>query len=155
MASKGNKENWIGLLTFGFFILLLASFFVINPEYWSKILGFLESFELRKIVGVPILPHPTGSHSEVYQAITHFCLVFGLFQFFVLALRFFIKSSLSKISETASNIVFWLGASFVFNILLAEGTIWWFNCIGGIIAVLGFSIIVRSLITIFFWRINH
>lgn len=155
MTRRGNQENWIGLLTFGFFIMLFASFFVIIPNYWDKIIGFLESFELKKMVGVPILPHPTGSHNEIYQAITQFCLIFGLFQFFVLALRLFIKSSLTKTSETASNIVFWLGASYVFNILLAEGTGWWFNCIGGIITVLGFSIIVRSLITIFLLRRNH
>jgi len=150
--TKSSRENWIGLLTFGFFIMIFAIFFVIIPDFWDKVVAFFESFKLDEIVGISIFPHPTGSHSEIYQAITQFCLVFGLFQFFILALRLFIKSSLTKISETVSNIVFWLGASYIFNILLAEGTGWWTNSIGGIIAVLGFSIIVRSLIVLLFWH---
>lgn len=149
-----DREKWIGLLTFGFFIMLLAMFFVIIPNYWDKVIAFFESFELKEIVAIQIFPHPTGSHPEIFQAVTQFCLVFGLFQIFILVLRLFIKSSLTKISETVSNIVLWLGASYIFNILLTEGTDWWFNSIGGLIAVLGFSLIARSIIILLFRRRN-
>jgi len=153
MPRSSSRENWIGLLSFGFFIMLFALFFVIVPDYGNKVLDFFKSFQLEEILNnIRILPYPTGSHPEIYQAVMQFCLVFGLFQFFVLALRCYVKSSITKISETISNIVLWLGASYVFNLLLTEGTSWWVNFIGGIIAVLGFSLIARSLIILMFWR---
>lgn len=153
MPRGSSRENWIGLLSFGFFIMLFALFFVIVPDYGNKVLAFVNSFRLEKILNdVPILPHPTGSHPEIYQAAMQFCLVFGLFQFFILALRYYVKSSITKISETISNIVLWLGASYVFNLLLTNDTGWWVNFIGGIIAVSGFSLIARSLIILMFWR---
>ncbi|TET56167.1 hypothetical protein E3J51_05380 [Candidatus Bathyarchaeota archaeon] len=153
MPRSSSRENWIGLLSFGFFIMLFALFFVIVPDYGNKVLDFFKSFQLEEILNnIRILPYPTGSHPEIYQAAMQFCLVFGLFQFFVLALRCYVKSSITKISETISNIVLWLGASYVFNLLLTEGTSWWVNFIGGIIAVLGFSLIARSLIILMFWR---
>ena len=149
-----SREKWIGILTFGFFIMLFALFFVIIPDYWDKIMAFFGSFELKEIGAIPIFPQPTGSHPEVYQAVTQFCLVFGLFQIFILVLRLFIKSPLTKISETVSNIITWLGTSYVFNILLTEGTDWWSNSIGGLIAVLGLSLIARSIIILLFKRRN-
>ncbi len=145
-----SREKWIGILTFGFFIMLFALFFVMIPDYWDKIMAFFGSFELKEIGAIPIFPTPTGRHPEIYQAVTQFCLIFGLFQIFILVLRLFIKSPLTKISETGSNIVTWLGASYVFNILLTEGTGWWVNSIGGLIVVLGLSLIVRSIIIILF-----
>ena len=153
MPRGSSRENWIGLLSFGFFIMLFALFFVIVPDYGDKVLTFFKSFQLGEILNnVRILPHPTGSHPEIYQSAMQFCLVFGLFQFFALAIRCYIRSSITKISETISNIVLWLGASYVFNLLLTNGTGWWVNFIGGIIAVLGFSLIARSLIILMFWR---
>ena len=153
MSGTNSRESWIGLLSFGFFIMLFALFFLIIPDYGNKVLAFFRSFQLGEILpNIKVLPHPTGSHLEIYQAAMQFCLIFGLFQFFILALRGTIKSSVAKISETISSIILWLGASYVFNILLDEGTGWWVNFIGGIIAVLGFSLITRSLVVLLFWR---
>jgi hypothetical protein len=79
-----------------------------------------------------------------------FCLIYGVFQLFIMALRFSFRSSLRKIAETASNIVLWLGAAYMFS-LLNSGSVEWFPFLGGIITVAGFSIIVRSLTVLLFW----
>lgn len=145
------RDNWIGLLSFGFFIMLFALFFIIVPNYWDNVVDFLEDFKLKEVASNVFLPAPQGHHQVVYQTVVNFCIVFGLFQFFILALRFYFRSSVSKVAETVSNIVLWLGAAYMFNLLLSR-TATWFPFIGGLIAIAGFSIVARSLTKLLFWR---
>jgi len=151
---RDRRENWIGLLSFGFFVMLFALFFVIVPNYYAEVLAFFEDFELRNITDNVLLPAPThvNEHHVVYETVMRFCIVFGLFQFFVLALRLNFKSHMNKVAETTSNIVLWLGAAYMFNLLLSEAIKKWFPFIGGIIAVVGVSLIARSLVVLAFWR---
>ena len=147
------RENWISLLSFGFFILLFALYFIIVPNYYTKVSEFFNDFlKLKPVPNVPevSLPFPENSHPIVYGTVMQFCLVFGIFQFFILALRLSFKSYMRKIAETISNIVTWLGAAYMFNVLLSGVT--WFSFLGGMIAVLGFSLIARSLMILLFWR---
>lgn len=150
------RDNWIGLLSFGFFILLIALFFIIVPDYYTKVSRFFEDFiALKPVPGVSNiqLPFPEHPHPVVYETVMRFSIIFGLFQFFVLALRFYFKSSASRMAETISNIVIWLGAAYMFNLLFIEA-VEWFPFLGGLIAVLGFSIIARSLSLLLLWRIK-
>jgi hypothetical protein len=149
-------------MSFGFFILLFALFFIIVPDYYTKVSEFLNDFlTLKPIPGLSNiqLPFPEDPHPVVYETVMRFCLVFGFFQFFILALRFYFKSSVKKMAETISNIVSWLGAAFMFNLLFIKTvehtqTEFWFPFLGGLIAVLGFSLIARSLALLLFWRIK-
>jgi len=155
-VTHDRRDNWIGLLSFGFFILLFALFFIIVPDYYIEVSRFFEDFlTLRPVPWVSNiqLPYPKNPHTVVYETVMRFCIIFGLFQFFVLALRFYFKSSASRMAETISNIVIWLGAAYMFNLLFIDA-VDWFPFLGGLIAVLGFSIIVRSLSLLLFWRIK-
>ena len=148
------RENWIGLLSFGFFIMLFALFFVIVPDYYTKVMDFFQSFELQEISGNILLPAPVGQHPVVYNAVMQFCIIFGIFQFAILGLRLYFKSPVNKMAETTSNIVVWLGAAYMFSLLHARalGAPEWFRFLGGIIAVLGLSLIIRSIIILIFWK---
>jgi hypothetical protein len=145
------RENWLGLLSFGFFLMLFALFFVIVPNYGEEVMEFFRSFELQEISPNVYLPAPQDNHLVVYETIMRFCMVFGLFQFAILALRFYFRSPVSKVAETISNIVWWLGAAYAFNLLLLK-TLEWFPFIGALIVVGGSSIIVRSIVMLLFWR---
>lgn len=145
------RDNWIGLLSFGFFIMLFALFFIIVPNYGKEVERFLGSFKLKEVASNVFLPAPEGNHQVVYQTVTNFCIVFGLFQFFILALRLHFKSSVSKMAETVSNIVLWLGAAYMFNLLSRTQTSW-FPFIGGLIAIVGLSLVARNLTKLLFWR---
>ncbi len=105
VVSTDRKDNWIALLSFGFFIMLFALFFIIVPNYYDKVSDFFNSFKLQEVASNVLLPAPTRHHQVVYETVMRFCLVFGLFQFFVLALRFYFGSSIRKMAETISNIV--------------------------------------------------
>jgi hypothetical protein len=139
------------VLSFGFFIMLFALFFIIVPDYGKEVEDFIGSFKLKEVASNVFLPTPEGPHQVVYQTVTSFCIVFGLFQFFALALRLYFRSSVSKVAETISNIVLWLGAAYMFNVLRL-GAVTWFPFIGGLVVVVGLSIIARSLIKLLFWR---
>lgn len=153
--SYDRRENWIGLLSFGFFIMLFAMFFVIVPNYYTEVLDFFKDFKLQEVASNLYLPAPVHHHPVVYDTVMRFCIVFGLFQFFVLTLRFYFKSSLSKVAETISNIVLWLGAAYMFLLLSIKPQDFWFPFFGGIIAVIGFSIIARSLAVLLFSIYRH
>jgi len=84
----------------------------------------------------------------LYSAVTHFSLIWGLFQIASLALRFVVGSPFSKKAETASNLVFWLGASYLISTLLNEMTTrtTWFVFWAEIIMLIGVSLIIRAII---------
>ena len=79
---QDKKSNWIGLLSFGFFILLFALFFIIVPDYSSKVTDFFKDFELVEIALNFYLPAPLHRHPLVYETVMRFCIIFGFFQFF-------------------------------------------------------------------------
>jgi hypothetical protein len=151
MASQ-KDENWFGLLSFGVFILLFALFFVIVPNYWSLVEEFFRDFKFEEVASNVVFPVPQGHHPVVYETIMRFCVVFGLFQFVVLALRLYFRSKVNKVAETVSNIVIWLGAAYMFNLLLLKPVDFWFPFLGGLIVVFGVSLIVRSVVTLLPWR---
>ena len=131
--------------------MLFALFFLIVPDYGTKVMDFLGDIKFREVASSVSLPAPGTHHAVVYQTVTNFCLVFGLFQFFVLALRLYFRSSVSKAAETVSNIVLWLGAAYMFNLLLLRDATW-FPFVGGLIAIGGLSLVARSLTKLLFWR---
>lgn len=132
--------------------MLFALFFLIVPNYGDKVAEFFTDFKLKEIAPNFFLPAPEHPHPVVYETVMQFSLIFGIFQFFILGLRLYIRSTLSRIAETVSNIVFWLGAGYMFYLLTWNPVRFWFPFIGGIIAVIGFSIVARSLVTLLFWR---
>ncbi len=84
----------------------------------------------------------------LYSAVTQFSLIWGLFQIVILALRIVVDSPFSKKAETASNLVFWLGASYLISTLLNETTTveTWFVFWAEVIMLIGVSLIVRAII---------
>jgi len=141
-----------------FFFILVGSLFITTPALFERITSFFSSFGIAQVPNTPIfLPAPTSPnvHSLVYLAVTQFSLVWGLFQAFILALRFIFGSSLDKKAETASNIVFWLGASYLVSVFLNDTTsiTIWFEFWALLIMLIGLSMIARAIILMF--RIRH
>jgi hypothetical protein len=146
------RESLFSAISAGFFFVLVGIIFVITPNLFDKIVTFFRDFD---IVTVPhtrnfFLPAPAflSAHSVVYLAVTQFCLVWGFFQVSILALRFVAHSPLDKKAETASNIVFWLGASYLVSTYLYESAtlVKWFVFWSLIIMLIGVSLIVRAII---------
>jgi predicted Kef-type K+ transport protein len=77
-----------------------------------------------------------------------FCLVFGVFQIVILALRFVFRDSVERKAETVSGVVFWLGVA-VFLGLLANGSLGWFSFIAGFVVSVGLSVVARNIVRLF------
>lgn len=148
-SSSKDREGLFSAISAGFFFILVGAIFVTAPNLFDNIIAFFRGFD---IVSVPhtgnlVLPAPVSpsAHSDVYSAVTKFSLIWGLYQIAILAFRFIAHSPLSKKAETASNLVFWLGASYLINTFLIETTTW-FGFWATIIMLVGFSLIGRAVI---------
>lgn len=143
------REGLFSAISAGFFFILLGAIFVSTPNLFDSILAFFRDIG---IVDVPntenvFLPGPESprAHSAVYSAVWQFSFIWGLFEIAILVLRFFAHSPLSKKAETMSNIIFWLGTSYLINTFLIETTKW-FVFWSTIIMLVGVSLIVRAII---------
>jgi len=145
------NEGLFSAISAGVFFILVGAIFVVTHNLFGKILAFFGDFDIVRVPNTKIfLPAPASprAHSVVYSAVAQFSFVWGLFQIVILALRFFARSPLSKKAETVSNVVFWLGTSFLTRTFLNETTTatTWFVFWAGVIMLIGVSLIIRAVI---------
>lgn len=125
-----------------------------TPDLFDKIWAFFSDFGLVRVPNLGFsfpAPESPWTHSVFYSAVTQFSVIWGLFQIVILVLRFFVDSPFSKKAETASNLVFWLGAGYPISTLLNEMTTVeiWFVFWAEIIMLIGVSLIIRAIILAF------
>lgn len=145
------KKDVLGLISVGFFIMLVGVIIVITPNWYNATRDFIEDFKLEKIDGNVFLPAPAhpADHKVVYTAVEQFCLIWGLFQIAILVSKFFLRETVHKKAETFSGIIFWLSAAYVISLLLAE-SIGWFAFWAWILILVGITLVVRSLIVLLY-----
>lgn len=148
-----HRESLFSAVSAGFFFVLVGAIFVTTPNLFDKILNFFGDFGLIRVPNQPewwLLPAPEspGAHPVVYLATERISWALGLFQIVVLVLRFAARSQLSKKTETASNLVFWLGAGFLVSTFLSKTTTatTWFVFWSAIIMLIGVSLVTRAII---------
>lgn len=140
--------DWIGVISFGFFLVLFGTLWIITPSPLEEARNFFTDFQLQQVTGNILFPAPKDSHPIVYTTVMQFCLIFGTFQIVILALRFIFHEPLSRKSKTLSGIVFWLGVGFFLS-MLAKNYISWFSFLSGIVISIGLSIIASNFVKLF------
>lgn len=156
------KESLFSAVSAGFFFILVGAIFVhaafiSNINLFDRILAFFGDFEIVKVphTEVLLLPAPQSlkDHLAVYSAVAKFSIIWGLYQIAILVLRLVAHSPITKKAETASNVVFWLGASYLINTFLIDtslaGRTVWFAFWAQIITLVGISLIVKAVILLF------
>ena len=147
-ARKRERRDFFGLVEFGFFLILIGAIFLITPNTFNKVKSFFNDFNATTEISPGIsLPTPVNNHPGIYSAVMYFCLAFGMFEIVILILRFAQKSPLRKKAGTLGSIVFLLGAGIFASALVKDGRFWLF--VFELIVLVGLSIIVRSIVTIF------
>lgn len=144
---RSKRTDVIGIVTFGFLLLLVGTIFAITPNLPDRISDFFNDFELREITPHWMLPAPKSHHQVLYTAIFQFCLAFAFFQIFVLGARFVLNDPIGSKAGTVSSLVFWFSASWVVSLLIAK-TIEWFRFFGLLITLIGISIVVKNAIVL-------
>ena len=142
------QEGIFTAISIGFFLLLVGTLFVINPDLFGGILDFFKDFKLVDVPHTNIMfpaPESPQLHLTVYQAARQFSIALGVFQVVILALRFFIPSSWGKRSEAVGSLVYWVGAIFLIQYFLIEST-QWFVFWSTILILAGVSIIAKAAV---------
>jgi len=145
-------ESLFSAISVGFSLILIGALFVTTPNLLDKIAAFFSDFGIVQVpnAAVIFLPAPVtpNAHLVLYSAVTQFCFMWGIYQIVILVFRLFASSSLDKKAKTASNTVFWLGASYLVSTFLnASVTITtWFAFWALIIMLIGVSLIIRAII---------
>jgi hypothetical protein len=147
----------LSAISVGFFIILVATIFVLNPDLPNKITDFArpESFNLEKVVpslnvSLPI-PRSPRTHLLIYQTFEQFCLVWAVFLVAMLTVRFIFRSLARNKAENLGNITFWFCAAYFAQTLLVDTTKW-FEFWATILTLIGISLIVRGVFLIAAWK---
>ena len=155
------RESIFSAVSAGFFFVLIGTIFVYATfiqgiDLIGDIIAFFRDFDIvvvphTRMIMLPAPGHP-AEHLSLYSAALQFSVVWGLYEIGVLALRFVARSTLDRKAETSSNIVFWLGASYLVSIFLNETALsanskeTWFVFWAAVIMLTGLSLVVRAII---------
>ena len=153
MERRSRHTNWLGLLSFGFFLLLVGAIWAMSPPALNdEVKSFFtsENWRLTPLTGNVSIPEPKDIRAfpTIYTAAEQFCFIFGFFQIAILILRFALHDSLERKADTVSGSAFWLSAGYFLN-LLANQSIGWFAFLAGIIISGGIAIVASSLVKLF------
>jgi len=149
------REGLLSAVSAGFFFILIGGIFVATPNLFDNIFRFFNDFDMvnvpNTVIYLPAPKYPPTSptaNSAVYSATWQFSLVWSFFQIVFVMLRFIAGSPWGKKAETASNVVFWFGTSYLIRTLLNETatTTTWFVFWAEVIMLIGVSLIVRAFI---------
>jgi hypothetical protein len=151
---RSRETEWIGLLSFGFFVLALGFIWIITPNLSNEIVNFGKDFTQHSvnITDNVRLPAPVNNHPVLYTAIMQLAVALAIFQIGVLALRFIYHDSIRRKASTISSIAFWFAAAFFLNMLAIATnytTSSWFAFVAGLIICVGLAIIVSHIVRLF------
>jgi hypothetical protein len=146
-------EGIFSAISVGTVFILIGLIYVatLPTSLWDKITAFFGSFNVLQVPGTTIyLPAPAvpAAHTVVYNAAFQFCLGIAILQIMLLMLRLMFHSPIGKTAETAGNLVYWFGASYLVFMFLNSSTTMttWFAFWAAILVVLGVSMIARALV---------
>ena len=147
------EESVISTISVGGVFILIGLVYVLAlpNSLWDKTIAFFGSFTTRQVAGTGIfLPAPVspGVHVVFYNAVFQFFLGLGLLQILIFAMRLIWRSHVRRTAETAGNLVFWLGASYLVSAFLNRSTTgnMWFAFWAALLILLGVSLIARALV---------
>lgn len=146
-------EGILSAISVGTVFILIGAIYVttLPTSLWEKIVNFFSSFNTVQVPDTTInLPAPAvpAAHTVLYNAAFQFCIGIAILQIILLTLRLMWHSPIGKTAETAGNLVYWFGASYlVFTFLNSSTTVTtWFAFWAAILIVLGVSMIARALV---------
>ncbi|MDI9644680.1 MAG: hypothetical protein QFX35_05625 [Candidatus Verstraetearchaeota archaeon] len=119
-----SKRGWdfLGLIHFGLFMIVLGLLFVIYPNLFDSLKEFFLDFEMVEISDNFFLPIVRGSHPEVYGSLLTLAIAMLLIEVLILVARFLIRDMVRRKADSISGIVFWVGISLLAN-QLKEGIV--------------------------------
>lgn len=146
-------ENVITAISVGTLLILIGTIYVatLPTSLFNAFGDFFGDFTTAQVGGTGIslpVPEVPAAHTVVYNAAFQFCLGIAILQIIIVILRLVFNSAVSKMSETAGNLVFWFGASYLVTTFLNSSTTAdaWFAFWAAMLMVTGASMIARAFV---------
>jgi hypothetical protein len=149
VKKRSEGTNWLSLLSFGLFLMLLGTIWTATPNLTEDVRTFVDpkNWRLKNVTENIAFPEPKDSHPILYTAAMQFCFIFGVLQIAILVLRFVFHESLNRKAETVSGVALWFSFSFFLHMLV--NGLPFFGFIGGIIISAGLALLVGSFVKLF------
>jgi len=144
----GYRRDDTGWISFGAFLIIIAVIYLRTPNLIQEVEAFIRDFRLVQVFQNFWWPVPSTGHPVLYTAVEQFSYAFGIVHIIILGLKFARRSSTHAKAHTFSDIIFWLGAGYIFS-LLAQGVLSWLTFIASLIILIGVSIVARALVLVF------
>jgi len=151
LSERYGKIDLLSIASFGFFLVLIGVIFAITPNLLDRIYDFFHDFRIQDAYPGISLPAPASNHPVLYGALFQLCLIFAIFQVVIMVGWIILKESIKRKSGTFSGLFFWFGVAIALNLLKA-GSIDWFIFIGWLVVLVGTVIVVKSAISLAFWK---
>jgi len=157
--SPRSREGVLSAIGVGFFFVLAGTIFIMTPHLYDSFVTFFRNFDIVQVPNTQLsffAPTTPDVHTTVYTAALQFGIVWSLFQIAFLMLRVAAHSPLAKKAETLSNMIFWIGTSYLVYAMLNEATtvVIWFAFWSEILMLLGLSLVARGIV-LAAYRIRH
>lgn len=145
---RRRDTGWIGILSFGLFVLALGFIWMLTPSSYDEVVSFTKDFHLKNVTANIALPAPINNHPVLYTALMQLSIAIGIIEIVILSLRFAFHETLDKKADTIGGIGFWFGAAFFLN-MLANETLSWFGFIASIIICVGLLVVLSNIVKLF------
>jgi len=145
---RRRDTGWIGILSFGLFVLALGFVWMLTPNSYDEVVSFIKDFHLKNVTAHIVLPAPSNNHPLLYTALMQLCIAVGIIEIVILSLQFAFHETLDKKADTIGGIGFWFGAAFFLN-MLANGALSWFGFIATIIVCVGLLVVLSNIFKLF------
>lgn len=119
MAASKSGRDFLGLASFGIFLIVIGAFFALYPGLTGKFREFIMDFDLVEISQGFYLPVTRGTHPEVYSFFLWLSVAMVVANLLIFGIRFAIRDPLRRKADTLSGIIFWAGMAFLSDQLLA------------------------------------
>lgn len=107
-GSKGNRD-FLGLVSFGAFLVAVGSLFAFIPNLVDRLRDFITDFELLEISQGIYLPVVRGTHPEVYSFLLWLGIAMAATNAIILVARYIVHDSIRRKADTFSGVIFWAG----------------------------------------------
>ncbi|MBS7632934.1 hypothetical protein KEJ15_04840 [Candidatus Bathyarchaeota archaeon] len=141
-------SDWIGLVSFGFFLIALAVVWIITPNFSGEIVDFVNDFHPANVSENIVFYAPQSPHPILYTALMELCIIGGIFQIVILMFRIAYHEPVRKKADSISSIGFSFSMAFFFNwaASVISASVGWFGLLAGLIFSIGLSMVLSSVV---------
>lgn len=120
MSSSRGDRDFLGLVNFGVFLVVVGTFFASVPNLIDRFRDFITDFELLEISQGIYLPVVRGQHPEVYSFLLWLSIAMAATNAAILVARHTIHDSVRRKADTLSGAIFWAGMALLADQLLRQ-----------------------------------